>query len=328
METENTTSNGSESTTETTSTETSGAEISSLDSTQGSNEGSNEASNPGSQTDSATQPAWTPNYEFTVKDKKHQIDDIFKPLITSKDVEAKMKELYEKSYGLDEVKASRESFKERLTVAENEINQTRESLQMIGDLIKKQDFSTFFEILKIPKDQILNYAVKEFQFQQLPAEQQAEIERQRRQEREFYQAQNQNQTLQSQLRDLQVAQARNELNMELSKPEVTSLVQAFDAKLNQPGAFMAEVIRRGQYYEAVLKTSPPVSQLVAEVAQFVGMQTPSPQGTPAPQAIPSQGVVSPQAQPVIPAFNGSVQKSPVKKTPSSLQDLRDIRKQL
>lgn len=305
--------------------ETSSAEISSLDATSGTND---PATTPGTGAAATDQPAWTPNYEFTVKDKKLQMDELFKPLIKSKDVEAKLKDLYEKAYGLDEVKSSRETFKERATQAEQKYQQTEQNLKMLGDVVKKQDFNTFFEVLNIPKEQILQYAIQELKFQQLPDDQKQAIEERRQQEQQFQYAQQQNQTLQQQMQQMAVAQAQQELNFETSKPEVQSVAQALDARLGKQGAFMSEVIKLGQYYEAVHKTSPPASQLVKEVMQIVGMSAPAPQGEPATQANPSQGVVPNSQKPVIPAFNGSVAKSPVRKTPTSIQDLRDMRKQL
>lgn len=306
-------------------TEKSSAEISSLDATQA-NDGTK--ANLGAGDANPEQPAWTPSYEFTVKDKKLQMDELFKPLIKSKDVEAKLKELYEKAHGLDEVKTSRETFKERATAAETKYQQTEQNLKMLGDVVKKGDFSTFFEVLNIPKQQILNYAIQELKFLELPAEQQAAIEAQRQQQQQFQYAQQENQTLQQQMQNMVVQQARQELNFETSKPEVQNAAQAFDARVGKQGAFMSEVIKRGQYYEAVHKTSPPAQQLVNEVLQFVGMSAANPQVQATPQAIPSQGVVPNSPLPVIPAFNGSVSKSPVRKAPSSIQDLREMRKQL
>ena len=303
----------------------SGAEISSLDSTSGNTEAT---SGEGIQTATPEQPAWTPNYEFTVKDKKHQIDELFKPLIKTKDVETKLKEIYEKAYGLDEVKSSRESFKEKATQFEQKNQLIEQNLKVLSDVARKQDFNTFFEVLNIPKEQILNYAIQELKFQQLPADQQAAIEAQRQREQAFESTQNQNQTLQQQMQTMMVQQARQEINFEISKPEIQNAVQAFDTHFGKPGSFMSEVIKRGQYYEAVHKTSPPAEQLVKEVMQFVGMMPSGPQAQSTLQAIPSPGVVSNQPKPVIPAFNGSVAKSPVRKAPSSLQDLRDMRKQL
>lgn len=305
--------------------ETSSAEVSSLDATPTND---NPAITTGSGATSAEAPAWTPSYEFTVKDKKLQMDDMLKPLIKSKDVEAKLKDLYEKAHGLDEVKTSRETYKERATVAEQKYQQTEQNLKLLGDVVKKQDFNTFFEVLNIPKEQILQYAIQELKFQQLPAEEQAAIEQRRQYEQQFQNTQQENQTLQQQMQNMVVQQARQELNFETSKPEVTSAAQAFDARVGKQGAFMSEVIKRGQYYEAVHKTSPPAQQLVQEVLQFVGMPSMDPQGHNAPQAFPSQGVVQNSQKPVIPAFNGSVSKSPVRKAPTSIQDLRDMRKQL
>jgi hypothetical protein len=124
-------------------------------------------------------------------------------------------------------------------------------------------------------------------------------------------------------------QAEMELGQELAKPEVVSAITAYETQLGKVGAFKAEVIRRGQYYEAVHKISPPASQLVQEVLALVGVQAQTQQGSQAAsQSTPSQVVQNQQAKPVISSFQGGGAKSPAKKVPTSIEDLRKMRQQL
>src|SRR5690606_24340502 len=73
-------------------------------------------------TSDATQ-AWKPSFKFKVKDKELEFDDFVKPIIKTKDLEQKFKDLYEKAHGLDEVKTSREAFKQQVEEWKGKYNQ-------------------------------------------------------------------------------------------------------------------------------------------------------------------------------------------------------------
>lgn len=271
-------------------------------------------------------PPWSPNFKFKVKDKELEIEDLFKPLVKDKNSETKVRELYEKAHGLDEVKTSRDTFKTQAEEWKGKFTQVEDNLKTIGSYARKGDFGTFFELLNIPKEKIIQYAIEELKYQELPPEQRQAIEQQRKLQNDYETQTQQNQTLQQQMANLVTQQATMELNQALATPETVSSIAAFDARAGKPGAFKAEVIRRGQYYEAVHKISPPASQLVTEVLQLVGVQTQAPQGTDATsQVAPGQG--STTQKPVIPSFSGSSTKSPVQKVPTSIDDIRAIRQQ-
>ncbi len=276
----------------------------------------------------AIEEAYKPTYKYKVNDKELEFDDFVKPIIKDKTTEQKLKELYEKAYGLDEVKSSRDNFKTQANEWKTKYTNVEQTLQTLGGYVKKGDYRSFFDTLKIPKDQIIKYAIEELKFQELPPEQKAEIERQRQIQFEYEQAQMQNQTLQSQMAEIVQRQAEFELQQELAKPDVSQIVQSFNARMNNPNAFLAEVIRRGQYYETVHKISPPASQIVGEVIGLIGAgMTGQPAATTTSQGSSSQTI--PQAQkPVIPSLNGASNKSPVKKAVGSIEDLRKLRQQL
>lgn len=278
---------------------------------------------------SATTPsAFTPNFKFKVKDKDLEIDDFLKPVVKDAETEKKLRELYEKAHGLDEVKGSRDTFKTEAEQWKGRFSNVETSLKTLGEYVKKDDFRSFFEALNIPKDKIIQYAINELKYQELPAEQRAAIEAQREQQFAYEQSSVQNQTLQKQMADLVQKQAAFELDQELAKPEIVQAAQSFDTRTGKAGEFRKLVIQRGQYYEAVHKISPPASQLAQEVVQLIGVQATAQPGT-----APSQNQSSPTgsqtqaAKPVIPSFSGGG-KSPVKKMPTSIDDLRALRQNL
>lgn len=275
-------------------------------------------------------PSYAPNFKFKVKDKELEFDDFVKPIIKSKDVETKLKDIYEKAYGIDEVKASRDTYKGQAEEWKGKYGQVEQSLQQLGQFVQKEDFRTFFQILNIPKEKIIKYAIEELKYQELSPEQRQVIDQQRQVQTEYEQAQSQNQQLQTQMAQMIQQQATFELNQELAKPEVASVVTAYDARLGTAGAFKAEVIRRGQYYEAVHKVSPPASQLVQEVLALVGVQAQTQQGTIGSPSQEQSGPTVPtqQKKQVITGFSASGSKSPVRKVPTSVDDLRKLRQEL
>jgi len=277
--------------------------------------------------------AWTPNFKFKVKDKELEFDDSLKGLIKDKSLETKMRELHEKAYGLDDVKVGRDALKTQLMEKSTQYEAVATSLKTLGTLVQRKDYGSFFDALKIPKQEIINYAIQELKYAELPAEQKSVIDQQRQQQAQLFQVENQNQTYQQQLADLTVKQAHFEMDQALSSPEVKTAAEAFDARVGKPGAFKLEMIKRGQFYENVHQVSPPASQLAAELLNLIGAQ-----GSAQPGAIQtSQGtqqsqqaqVVQNQSQkPVIPSFaGGSSTKSATKKVPMSVEDLRKIRQE-
>lgn len=282
----------------------------------------------GATADGANPEPYTPNFKFKVKDKELEFDDFIKPLVKTKDLETKLRDIYEKAHGLDEVKSSRESFKQQAEEYKTKFSTMEQSLQTLGTYVKKGDFRTFFQALNIPKEQIINYAIQELKYQELPPEQRAAIDMQREQEQALMQATYQNQTLQQQMANLARQQAEFEVSQALAAPEVSSVAQAFDARVGTPGAFRAEVVRRGQYYETVHKISPPASQLVQEILNFVGVPAQTQQGSQAPSQEMPGPAISNQQKPVISSFSGGGAKSPTRKVPTSVDDLRKLRQNL
>lgn len=262
---------------------------------------------------------YTPNYAFKVKDKEHQFDDFVKAAIRDADTEKKARELYEKAYGLDEVKSHRQKLQEELGTIQPKYQAVEKSLQALGGFVQKKDYRSFFEALQIPKEDVIRYAVEELKFRDLPPEQKAELESRRQQEQQFALIQEQNQTYAQQMQDLVMRQAEFELTSEISKPEISQLAQSYDARVGQPGAFKAEVIRRGAYYETVMQQNVPASQLVKEVATLIGVV---PQGLPATGTPQGNAVAAHEKKPTIKSFQGSSGSAPVKKVFTSIDDIR------
>jgi hypothetical protein len=280
-------------------------------------------------------PVYTPNFKFKVLDKEHEIDPLFRDIIKDADTEKKIREMHEKALGLDSVKVDRQMLKEKIekhyAPLEQQHTQTLKSLQVVDKMIENSDFDNFFATLQIPEQKIMEWAVKKAQLMGLSPQEQQAYNQQVQERNQLYTLQQQNADLSEQTFNFQVQARTTELAQELSKPEVMSVVTAFDTRAGKQGAFQSEVIKRGQLY-ALQGVDAPVAQVVSEVLGLVGNVIPQ---APAGGQLPGNVTATPGQQsqaapvvkpPVIPNVGGQG-TSPTKKVVRSLDDIRALAKQ-
>lgn len=282
-----------------------------------------EGSEGGKETPEASQ--YTPNFKFRVMDEEKEFDEFIRGAIKDKEHEEKLRDLYTKAYGLEAHKKTHQDLKEKVEKhyrpLEDNYSQTMNSLKYLDQVVQKKDYQTFFDTLKIPRQDILKYALDVVKYEELPPEQKMAIERQRETERYNEMLAQQTQTYQSQAQEYAVQVRTMQLNNELMRPDHNSFVQNFDAKAGKPGAFRDQVIRHAEYAYYKNQVDMPVEQAVKEVMALYGNLV-TPQSLPAPQTPASQV----QQKPVIPNVQSSG-NSPAKVLPSSLADLRRLAKE-
>lgn len=287
-------------------------------------------------------PAYTPNLKFKVLDKELEIDPLYKDLIKDAETEKKVREMHEKAFGLDSVKADRQTLKQKIEThyapIEQELNHTMKALGQFDKMIEQKDFDNFFGTLKIDETDVLKWAVKKAQLMDLtPQEQQAYTESVQQRNR-LYALEQQVADTHEQNFTQQVQNRTSQLEQELSRPEVLNVVSSFDARVGNQGAFRAEVIKRGQLH-AFHGNDISVEQAVKEVVELMGGIPAAPSTPQGQQQAPannsgSNGGTAPQAQtppqakpPVIPNVGGQG-TSPAKKVVRSLDDIRALSKQM
>jgi hypothetical protein len=280
---------------------------------------------------------FTPNYKFKVLDKEHEIDPLFQTLIKDPDTEKKIKELHEKAFGLDSVKVDRQLLKEKIekhyAPLEQQLTGMTKQIAQIDHMIENNDFDNFFKSLQIPEQTILEWAVKKAQLMDLTPQEQAAYNQQVQERNQLYNLQQQNADFQEQIFTQQVQARTAQLSQELSKPEVLNVVSAYDSRAGMPGAFKAEVIKRGQFY-AHQGVDAPVDQVVKELLMLVGPQAPQANGIQ--QTVDNNagigGQASQQQNPiqkphVIPNV-GAQGTSPAKRVVRSLDEIRALAKNI
>ncbi len=271
--------------------------------------------------------AFTPNFGFKYRgadksDAEGQFDDIFKPLIKDADTEKKVRELYEKAHGLDFVKQDRDTLKQ----THGELNQNYESqsaaLRTLGQFVKNKDFDSFFEALKIPNHDILNFALQLVQREKMSPEQRAQFDAQRAEQQRVVALQMQNAELTQQFQNLAVQTRESELDGTLRHPQIAGMISDFDQRAGRPGAFRDLVVQKGQHHFFTSGIDVPVGQVVGEVIQLLGLQPGQAAGNAA-QPAPGGVQRGSQGKPVLPNVPGKG-GSPAKSVPRSTDDLRKL----
>lgn len=264
---------------------------------------------------------WSPNYKFSVMKQEHEIPEMYRQLIKDEATEKEIKDLFEKSHGLEYVKPKYLEMKDKYSAIEKTHGELVSGLQELSGFAQKGDFKSFFQALNIPKEKLYQYISDELSFEELPQDQRQQIEGQRQLEQRAMMLEKQNQQYVQQFQDSQVSAKAEQLDGILGVDSIKSVVDSFDARMGTPGAFRNEVIRRGllAYHQSGQDISP--QQAISEVLQLVGMPTQQQQVAP-PQATLPQG-----PPPVIPHVAGR-SSSPTKKVARSTQDLRRIYNEL
>jgi hypothetical protein len=266
---------------------------------------------------------YSPNYKFKVLDKELEFDEFLRGAIKDPDTEKKVRELYEKAHGLESVKSDRTTLRNELTQTKDKIAKTEAGLETIASYVRKGDYDSFFESLGIPKENILKYALELVQREQDPNKlAQWQANRQAQQQAQHYQSEAQR--LEQERTQFYVQQKEFELSQAMIRPEISGIVQAYDAGMGQPGAFRQYVIRMGQALESQgqdVSTDQAIQEAVRHLQAVNPNLTAAPMGQPR-----STGVVQPNQKPVIPNIQGRG-TSPVRSSYRSLDDLRKLAKE-
>lgn len=270
-------------------------------------------------------PAYAPNFKFKVNNKEKEFPKEIQSLIKDKETEEALRKVYEESEGFQHLN---KKLSEAGTVVKR-FHEQDKALRMLSHHVRNDDFTNFFKDLNIPEEKLFAWAEKRLKEMSLDPAQQAEIEQVRQNNRANFLLSEENQGY-KQAYEQSLVQTRDfELNQEMSRPEVQSIAQAFDAKVGRVGAFRDECINRGALAWQFGQRDIPASEAVGQVMSLIGrVMTPAQQQ----QAMavapsPQNNVVAPTPPPIIPNVSGR-STSPVKQAVRSIDDLRSKYKQM
>lgn len=272
--------------------------------------------------------AYTPNFKFKVLDEEKEFDDWIRPAI-NKENESKVRELFEKAYGLDTVKGKLQSERAEREKYQGEFENLAGQVQAIMGL-RKQDLGKFFAKTGLSRDEVLRWALREAERQEALKDLPPEV-------KEIYNKfgtiETQNEELRQQIEAIQnghfdtSVQARTrELDTVLSRPEVLAMASEYDARAGKPGAFRKQVIRHGQAEFQDTQRDLSAEEAVKEVVSILGLsQAASPAAKPNESAAPTKKVIV-QAKPNVLPNVGAGASSASAMQPKSIDDLRKLAK--
>jgi hypothetical protein len=268
---------------------------------------------------------FVPKTEFMVRGQKKTVDEWMLPIIKDEATQKKVIELYEKAHGIDHVKSERKQYQEELTETRSSFEKLNRQVDRVTGYLQNNDFASFQRELNIPNEMILLRAKAILDMRDNPHLAAAEDNAYQGNQRQVELAEENERLQQGYMRTV-VAQRTQELNLAMQRPDVSSVSQAFDARAGRPGAFMDEVVKRGQFY-AHQGVDKGVDEVLGEILQILGGTQPQAPAAIAPlapaAAAPQTPVVAPKEKPVIPNLQGRG-GSPVQKTIGSLKELREV----
>jgi len=261
------------------------------------------------------QESYAPNYKYRVKDKELEFDESLRIGVTSKLQEEKLRELYTKASGIEEISESRNQLQSQHSGL---INQ----LKTAGQYARIDDYDKVFELMAIDPKRVAAWVLEKVKEQDLTLEERSRYNQGVEARRSAVGFEQQNSGLVSQIQQLEMRQMHNEMQTTMQNPEVTSVEQAYDGT-HGSGAFRKRVMQQGDYMcQATQRYVPPqevVAALVAEIKPFIQLNS---QRSSQSSSGLSNTVVKSTNKPTIPALGrGSSGTKPAVRT---LEDLKKL----
>lgn len=253
------------------------------------------------------------NYKFRAFDEEKEFDEWARPLVKSKELEEKFRDLFSAKYGVERYKEDLHKFKEENTSLNGGLDSLREC-------VRTGDFDTFFKQTNIPLEKVWNWVKEKLAYQELSPEDRKRYDEHWGLKRQNSELTKNQQMLESQFEQAQIYKKEMELQFVTSSPEVSQIQQEVDTRAGQPGKFRELVIQKGLATEQLTGRECTAQQAVQAVIQdmkYLGYG-----GSHATQVAGQPGrVVSPQNKPTIPNIKGQG-SSPVKAKPKTIAELR------
>lgn len=282
---------------------------------------------------------YSPNHKFSFMDQEYEFDDRVKNVIKTKEDEQYFRDLYtaEKAHaaykefgGVRELGDRIKGYEE----IEKSYNGLNNEIAQIQGMLKAGNVEQFRSYLGIPKEQLIDWAIKEAKAQQDPSLAPA-LQQEYQQQQQNFDLQYQHSLMQNNIQQQQIQERNAQLDAGLGNSEVA---KAYDSLVGTPGSFRQAVINHGIINEqqgrdvsiadAIKAVETQFQGLVAN--QSVGTQVPNPQtqqqapvnNNPAKTVVINQG-----NQQTIPNLKAG-STTPAKKKFKSLADLKAYAKTL
>jgi hypothetical protein len=264
----------------------------------------------------------------------------FKELMKDAESEKEVLEVLEKAFGIEAIKGERAHVKKELGETRVQLKTMQDGVQELRTIYQRGDINMFLQKLAIPRERMLQWALDEVTYTQLPPEQQRVHDERILAQRQAYEAEKRASMTQNQSSE-QIRQATSLLlDAGLARPDNKSFADLYDSQVGKPGSFRDEVIATGNSAwnesngQVVLTPEQAIERTLAKWKPFLSKA----QATPATQAPanPAAQSAQPGTQPAVAHKPGSTlpnlqgrSQSPVKSSaPRSIEDLKKLRSQM
>jgi len=198
-------------------------------------------------------PAYAPNFIFKAHGKENELPEMFRGLVKDADSEKQVKEIFEKAYGMENMREKNVKASEQINYYEKELvpplMKQHEMLQEITGFIGKKDFDSVFDLAGIDLRDLQEWMYKKLSINDLPPEQQSIYNQNRELQKQQYEYEKkvrsyeqQNENASQEQHRQQLNSLSDSLNFELSQPQIQSVVKNYDQERGQ-GAFQTKVIK-------------------------------------------------------------------------------------
>lgn len=269
--------------------------------------------------------AYTPNYKFKVMDEEKEVDEWLRPVISSPDIEKKVRELYEKAYGLDHVKPKYEGLKQSYQTLTGDYNNIAGDLKKIGGYIQNKDYGSFFNTFGIGDKELFEHAMQRMKYYELPPQERSLIDKQNLNNQRLVEYEMKLKNYEEEQQNYEIGQVSTALENTLRSPQINNIVTNFDTRAGQPGSFRNNVIA---YADSQVRLTGRVMAPQEAVQSFInqfGLANYQEQGESFGQGSAQAAHYSTPKAPTIPTMRGG-STSPVKAKVRSIEDIRKLTK--
>jgi hypothetical protein len=274
----------------------------------------------------AETPQYTPNYSFKVMDKNLEFDEFLRASITSEDHEKKLRELYEKSYGLDYVKPKYEKIKEEYQNLNNTWQKVVSDMNKLGGHLKQGDYGSVFSSLGLTDEQVMQYAVERLSYYELPPEKRQAMDEQSRRNRQLVEAMQENAKLKQDYASFEGQKLMESVQATVQKLGASTAIQAINERAGYDGAFYDLLKNHALGMFERTKRDPSPEEAISSFLKLYGLESGQSQSPSQVGQVQAAQQATGARPATIPVLKGAG-VSPVKPTVRSIDDLKKIRDQ-
>lgn len=208
--------------------------------------------------------AYKANYSYRIHDQDFEFDDMFKPLVTNKETEDVIRDLYVKAKGIDKVQESRDKFKTRLEESDKKYAELKDHADRTfykSQELYNKGHKVEAVLNMFTADDVMEVANFVNQYNEADQQQRNILENNFRNNISSYDNQRTATDTERQLKEIQQRNVDMEINMSINyDPETKAIAEWYDKEYGV-GAFKKKVYNHAfnRYNESVAQKTQPLS---------------------------------------------------------------------